>query len=122
MEDLESQITQPRISNIQNSQLTKLVPEVEIENVLKDINPDKTMGSNGFPSLFFQNFWHHIKHEVIHAVQYFFSSGLMSKSWNKTYITFVPKKDNPKQPSNFHAISLYNTAYKIVAKILVNQF
>lgn len=56
VEYLESQIIQPRISNTQNSHLIKPMLEAKIENVLKDMNPNKALGPDGFPPFFFQNF------------------------------------------------------------------
>lgn len=45
----------------------------------------------------------------------------MHKSWNRTYITLIPKKDNPKKSIDYRPISLYSTTHEIVAKILVKS-
>ena len=51
----------------------------------------------------------------------FFSSGKLLKEFNHTFITLIPKTDNPETTSQFRPISLCNAFYKIVAKIMVNR-
>jgi len=43
------------------------------------------------------------------------------KSINSSYITLVPKKDNPETVNDFRPISLLNTPLKIIAKLLTNR-
>lgn len=81
----------------------------------------KPPSADGFPTFFYHKFWHCIKHDVIHVVQYFFSNGMMPWEWNKTFITFILKKPNQKQVADFRTISLYNTTYQIVTKLLVQR-
>ncbi|CAA0841330.1 Uncharacterized mitochondrial protein AtMg01250, partial [Striga hermonthica] len=48
----------------------------------------------------------------------FFNSGFMSKSWNHTMITLVPKIQSPCKVEHYRPISLCCVAYKIISKIL----
>jgi hypothetical protein len=43
------------------------------------------------------------------------------KSINYSYITLVPKKDNPETVNDFRPISLLNTSMKIITKLLANR-
>ena len=45
----------------------------------------------------------------------------MLKRINKTFIALVPKTPTPKSLLDFKPISLYNTFYKVFAKIMVNR-
>ena len=40
---------------------------------------------------------------------------------NQTRITLIPKYDRPESLSNFRHISLCNTLYKVVTKVIVNK-
>ena len=40
---------------------------------------------------------------------------------NKTFITLIPKSDNPESTNHFRHINLCNVCYKIIAKILTNR-
>lgn len=46
---------------------------------------------------------------------------MMPQSWNRIFITLVPKKENLKHATDSRPISLYNITYKLVAKVLVNK-
>jgi len=50
-----------------------------------------------------------------------FSHSADLKSINSSYITLVPKKDNPETVNDFRPISLLNTPLKIIAKLLTNR-
>lgn len=40
---------------------------------------------------------------------------------NHTFITLIPKVENPESANNFRPISLCSTIYKIIAKVLANR-
>lgn len=66
-------------------------------------------------------FWDDIGDSLFVAVQFFFNNASLSSSWNKTFITLILKKPNPKLVLDFRPISLCNVCYKIVSKILANR-
>jgi len=45
----------------------------------------------------------------------------MLKEINRTFITLIPKIENPSRTSHYQPISLRSTIYKTIAKILVNR-
>ena len=50
-----------------------------------------------------------------------FHKGCMPKYLNETLISLLPKCQNPESLSNYRPISLCNSVYKVVSKILVAQ-
>lgn len=52
-------------------------------------------------------------------VRSIFNSGIMPEYLNKTLITLIPKCKNPESFYNYQPISLCNTVYKLVTKIIV---
>ncbi|PKU64444.1 Putative ribonuclease H protein [Dendrobium catenatum] len=49
------------------------------------------------------------------------TSNSMCERWKDTLVILLPKVKNPEHPTNFRPISLYQTIYKVVAKVLVNR-
>ena len=92
----------------------------KIEKIIGSLHSDKVLGLDGFPAFFFQQFWPIIKKEVILAIHHFFLHNEMPASWKNTYIALIPKISNPRTVNDYRPISLYNTIYKIIAKLLVN--
>lgn len=56
---------------------------------------------------------------VRREIKKIFSSTKVPEYLNQTLITLVPKHKNPKSFNNFRLISLCNTVYKIVSKVIV---
>jgi len=79
------------------------------------------MSRDGFGAVFFQNYWHIIAVDVCHVIKSFFNDGKLLKQINHTLIALIPKIDQPNSAAHFHPISLCNSLYKIIAKILVNR-
>ncbi|XP_071900920.1 uncharacterized protein [Coffea arabica] len=51
----------------------------------------------------------------------FFHTGNMLKVVNETLITLIPKVENPINLTQYRPISLCNTLYKIISKVLANK-
>ena len=45
----------------------------------------------------------------------------LAKGINSTFITLIPKVDNPHRLNDFRPISLVGSIYKILAKVLANR-
>ncbi|XP_020683391.1 uncharacterized protein LOC110100294 [Dendrobium catenatum] len=60
--------------------------------------------------------------KVLSACLEFFESGTMDPQWKETVVVLLPKVNNVDLPSKFIPISLCQTIYKIVAKVLMNGF
>ena len=58
---------------------------------------------------------------MVEEVRKIFADMVVPKELNRTYITLIPKIPGPETLNNFHPISLCNTMYKIVSKILVTR-
>ena len=109
------------ISAEENLNLTRPVTENEVHTALFDMDPSKAPGPDGFGASFFQDHWSYIKDHLCSAILDFFNSGKMLKEINHTFIALIPKVELPETTAQFRPISLCNTIYKIIAKILVNR-
>jgi len=90
----------------------------EIDAFILDLPNDKSPGPDGFNNLFFKKAWPIIKYDVYRLCNDFYWHQADIKSINSSYITLVPKKDNPKTVNDFRPISLLNSSPKILANRL----
>lgn len=97
------------------------VANSEIWKALQSIKRDKAPRPNDYNSAFFLDNWDVVKKDLVAGVRYFFEYGFLSKGWNATAVTLVPKKDAPSSIKDYKPIACYNTIYKCITKILANR-
>lgn len=93
---------------------------MEVQEALWSVGEDKVPGSDGFPLLFFCQYWSIIGREVLEVVQVVFFFGILVE-WKKTLVTLISKRPDAFKPSHFRSISLCTNLYKIYARVLVRQ-
>jgi hypothetical protein len=93
----------------------------EIDEVILDLPSDKAHGPDGFNNLFYKKSWHIIRGDMYKLCQDFFHHLADLKSINHSFITLVPKKDNPESVNDFRPISLVNSSIKMISKLLANR-
>ena len=98
-----------------------LVPEDEIRLGLWALKPFKAPGPDGLHAGFFQYFWNDVKNSVCMEVSNIFESRVIPDFLNETLISLIPKCASPESLGNFRPISLCNTIYKVVTKIIVGH-
>lgn len=60
-------------------------------------------------------FWDDIGEHLYFAIKYFFDNASLPRSWGKTYITLIPKKNNLAIVNDYRLISLCNVCYKLMS-------
>lgn len=103
------------------AKLVAPVSDQEILSAVKDFKPRKSPGPDGLHPIFFQEQWGIIKQSVVQMVYGVFQGATFPEGVNDTLISLIPKNPNPILISQFRPISLCNTSYKIVTKILVRR-
>ncbi|KAH1122316.1 hypothetical protein J1N35_005476 [Gossypium stocksii] len=114
-------LVENRISSSMNENLLKTFTKDEIWLAVKSMSPLKAPGIDGYPALFYQQYWHIIGDEVTHFCLEVLNGRVEFGEINKTHLVLIPKVDKPKNLSQFRPISLCNVLYKIIAKVLVNR-
>lgn len=75
-----------------------------------------------FNHYFFKCFSSIVRSKVLATVHEVFRIGKMPSHWKNTYIILIQKKkENLGEVMNYRLISLCNTLYKLVAKLIVNR-
>ena len=109
------------VTSTESENLVAPFSEDEIKESFFSMNPLKAPGSDGFGPKFFQTYWKIIGPEISLAIKSFFSHGHLPPFLNHTLIALIPKNDNPENPNHFRPISLCNTIYKAISKLLVTR-
>ena len=99
--------------------LASSITNIEVRSTLWSLKPNKALGPDGLHAGFFQCLWHIVGDFVKDEVKHIFSSRKIPDYLNKTLITLIPKCPNPKSIGNYRPISLCNSIYKVVTKIIV---
>lgn len=109
------------ITERHNKELFKPIDLDELRKVTFQLNTDKTLGPGGFLAAFFQHFWDIIAQDLHLALEESRKRMTMLGAINHTFLALVLKKKNPKQMGDFRPISLCNSVYKIVTKIIASR-
>ena len=83
---------------------------------------DKDLGPDGYSNHFFKVCWHIIKSDLLRMVLAFQRKVKLGGCTNSTFLALIPKDVNPSTFDRFRPISLCNSSYKIIAKLLANKF
>ena len=93
----------------------------EIKAVMDDMEDDKAQGSDGFSANFIKVCW-----EIVH--KYLFKMVTKSQRCEKiggrtnyAFLALIPKEKDANSFDRFHPISLCNSLYKILAKLIANN-
>ena len=77
------------LSNEERDSIEGLLSELECLNALKDMETDKSPGTDGLPSEFYQSFWSDVSKPLLKALNYDFEIGpavyISETRYNKTY-------------------------------------
>ena len=104
---------------MERDHISRGINEEEIKVALWSLKPFKALGPDGLHAGFFQKFWPVVGDSVIEEVKEVFVSKKVLDYLNRTLITLIPKIQGPETLGNYRPISLCNTVYKVVTKIIV---
>lgn len=86
--------------------------EEKVFEVVKALNSDKALGSDGFFMVFFQACWDVLKVCIMNVFHNFHTRGLFEKNFDATFITLFPKNLGAVDIKDFQPISLVVGVYK----------
>lgn len=109
------------ISEVMANQLVAEFTEEEVWNNIKSCDGNKAPGPDGFNMLSIKKGWRFMKKDIMVFLGEFHRNNKLTKSLNSTFITLIPKVDNPMGLTDFRPISLIGIMYKILSKVLASR-
>jgi hypothetical protein len=103
------------------SSLVAPITKAEIDRMVKMMPSDKAPGPDGCNGLFLKKCWPIFKEDFYRLCFDFFDGTTDLQSINTTFITLVPKINNPEIVNDFRTISLLNSCMKLITKILADR-
>lgn len=98
-----------------------LVSLTEIQDTIQNMKKEKSPGTDGITVEFYLTFWKSIKYHLRDIINNAILFSKIPQSWKEAKVTLVHKKLDKTKIGNYRPISLLNTDYKIMAKILNNR-
>ena len=114
--DLNSLLTRREDLNL----LAEPFLQEKIDNIIKRMPNDKSLGPDGFNGKFMKKCWQLIKDEFYVLCNEFFLD-LNLEGINSSFIILIPKKANPESVNDYRPISLMNISLKLLTKILADR-
>lgn len=116
----------PRLPNLFSSRIEEEVTlnlekpfmVEEVKHTILCMEKDKSLSSDGFLMLFFQECWDIVEEDLMKVFTEFYERGVISKGVNATFLVLLPKKSEAEEISDFRPISLVGSFYKIIDKVL----
>lgn len=97
------------------------ISTLEIHEATWSLKPFKAPGPDGIHARFYQRQWAVVGSTVTKEVQSIFTNRQMPDFLNQTLITLIPKCTGADCLNKFRPISLCNTVYKVVTKVIVQR-
>lgn len=109
------------ISGADRNMLERRFTEEEVWKVVSEMEGDKTPGPDGFSISFIQKCWDIIKYDLMEVLEEFYYSEEFYEHLNETFTVLIPKCPDAIDLKDYRPISLINSVYKIVSKVLSSR-
>ena len=111
----------PKISAAQAESLEIIPSTEEVKQAVWACGVDKASGFDGYNFKFIREMWDTIKEDIYEFVLEFFVTGASVRDINVTWVTLIPKNENPSSIEEYRPISMVGALYKIISKILSSR-
>lgn len=101
-----------------NNMLTAPISMDELKKALDCMEPDKAPGPDGFTARFYLSCWSIINKDLLRMVRKSQACVKIGGSTNSAFLALLPKEKGASDFSRFRPISLCNTSYKLITKII----
>ncbi|PNY15946.1 ribonuclease H, partial [Trifolium pratense] len=117
----QTALSYPELTAEEFQHIRRDIDDEEVRMAVFSMHPWKAPGPDGFPAGFYQKAWEIVGMSVCDFVKKVWANPLLLNDVNVTDICLIPKIDQPEFINQFRPISLCNTVYKIVSKVMTNR-
>jgi len=126
--DLDFQVQSEYISHMpelflgeDNDTLCRLVTKEELVDTMKESAREKSLGPNSWGVEVFIHFADLMIPNLLAATEESRINGFILGAINATFITLIAKRKNPQSFVDFCPMSLCNTVYKLISKVIARR-
>ena len=111
-----------KLENENRNKCEGLITEEECLSALKSMPNNKSPGSDGITTEFYKLIWKEIGKYLVQSINHSYENGHLNTLQKQSIISLIPKKDKDLEKlTNWRPISLLNTDYKIITKVIANR-
>lgn len=111
----------PQLDDGVKEEMRKELTVAETKRALWEMGSYKAPGPDSYQAIFFKRAWSLLGEEVHMFVKDILEGGASNSEFAQVLMVLISKKLKPVNMKGFRPISLCNTMYKLVPKILVNR-
>ena len=125
--DADVDFTIENNTNIKVPENIKMLQEEEIKEeeiicAIKGMSNNKTPGDDGIPVDFYKVFWKHLREDFCAMVKHCYEDKYIHESARHGILNLIPKPNKDTRIiKNLRPITLLNTDYKIIEKVIANK-
>lgn len=93
----------------------------EVQKAIAGLNAEGAPGPDGIPVFFYTEFWGTVGPDVMETLDRFHRGVCNMDRLNRSYVVLIPKINGAAEVRDFRPISLSNSIYLIIAKVLANR-
>ncbi|KAI0511350.1 hypothetical protein KFK09_011980 [Dendrobium nobile] len=109
------------VTDLHSNLLISPILEDDIKKAVFKGSSNSSPGPDGYNYHFYKSAWHIIGPQVCNAIRFFFLKGYIPSGIKATALAIIPKHRNATSITDYRSISLCNTLYKIIAKIIASR-
>ena len=109
------------LTDTDNTHLESFIQETEVTKAIKDSNSNKSPGPDGLTYEFYKTFEDQLSEILTELYNNIHLRGRMEDGMRESYIRMLHKKGDRSELKNWRPISLSNTDYKIMSKVLTTR-
>ena len=110
-----------KLTSIQQSFCEGAITKAELETAVKALNTDKSPGTDGLPAEFYRSFWGVLGGDLTDVFNDSYQNKLLPYSQREAVLKCLPKKGDLTKITNWRLVSLLNTDYEILTRVLAER-